>query len=1131
MSLQIVYGRSGTGKTNYIFEDISNNILSGNKYIITPEQFSFSAEKELLKKVKEKTNSASVINAEVLTFNRMAHRALKEIGGAAKVTLTNSGKAMIIYKLLSDQKNKLTFLGKSDNNIDMVLTQITELKKHGVQLDDLKYIREKSLNEDIYLSEKLNDLYTIYEKFESTIQNKYIDENDNLTNLIDMLDDIDSYDNSDIYIDEFVGFTKQEYLIIEKLLKKARRLTVTICTDNSEESANLDSDIFYSSKITLKKLLEIAKNNKIEIERPIFLNQNKRFKNDELICIEDNIYNNIYKKYEKESIENVKLFLANNRYSEIENVAKNIIKLVRDESYRYKDIAIITKNIDTYSSITKAIFNEYSIPVFIDEKKDLNQNILMKYVLSILDIFAKSWSYESMINYMKTGFIELSNDIIYKLENYALKWNIKGNKWYKEEWNFHDDEIVGKENIEIIREARRIVVNPVINLRNKLTNSKTVKDITNKIYEFLIDNHIDEKLNNKIKILEIKNADLAFEYKNSWDILINAFDELVMIYGDEKISFDSYMNLLKTGLSNEDLGVIPQSLDEVIMGDISRSRNNKIKAIFIIGLNDGIFPSVNREEGFLNDKDRDRIKALGIELAKGTLENIYEDNFNIYKAFTTAENKIYLSYASSDDEGKALRPSVLVKKIKNIFVNIKENSDIISENSEITTKLSTFEELLLNIRKYIDGEKIDNVWLYLYNKYKEDEKYNDRLKKAMKAIIYSNNPERITEENIRKIYGDSLKTSISQMEKYKGCPFSYYLKYNLNLNDKDYSKIQSIDTGSIMHSIIDKFFTYLEENNLNIREISETKQEEIINKLIDDETSLNRNYIFKSSDKYINLVKRLKKVLLTSMKYIVQSITNSSFNVLGHEVEFGENAKYEPITFYTDSGKKVEIKGKIDRIDIAKNNDGTYVRIIDYKSSAKDLDLNEVKAGIRIQLLTYLNETCRKEDFIPAGVLYFNLLDATVKSKKKMEIEEIENEIKKQFQMKGLIVADVNIIKMMDNKIEDGKTSNIISAGLKNDGEINNSKTSGAVTNVQFENLQKYMNKLEKQISEEILSGNINILPYYSAKKQSPCEYCKYNAICNFDTSMPNNKYRYIEKLKKEEVIANMEEESKENKI
>ena len=643
---------------------------------------------------------------------------------------------------------------------------------------------------------------------------------------------------------------------------------------------------------------------------------------------------------------------------------------------------------------------------------------------------------------------------------------------------------------------------------------------------FLEENNIKEILLSKINVFnEQGEIDLANIYNTSWDLLIDILDELVQVLGEENISFESYTNLLKAGFNNSSLGKIPATLDEVIVGDVDRSRSGNKKVVFIIGINDGKFPSVSKNEGFINDQERTILKENGIELAKTTKEQIYDENFNIYKAFGVAEEKLYLSYSASDNEGKGLRKSILINKVRKIFTNLQEESDIIQAKTYISSKDITFDLLLLNLRKYLDGEEIDKIWLEVYKIYSKDDEYKEKLERSIQGIYYSNLGENINKENLEKLYADTLQTSISKLESYKRCPFSYYLKYGLNLSDRTELKLERMDTGTLMHDIIDDFFEILKEKNVSVKELEDDKIEKIIEEILNNKLQLKQNYIFNSIPKYVVLTKRLKNVVVRAVKYIINTLKVSDFKVLGTEIEFGKNKQYEPIQINLENGKKVEIIGKIDRIDIAENKDGKYIRIIDYKSSVKNIDLNEVVAGIQIQLLTYLDAVSKKENADLAGVLYFNLIEPVIKAKNKnLTEEQLEEEIRNNFKMNGLILGNVEVIKMMDNNLTIGN-SNIIPAYIDKEGNVSKNKPS-ILEKEDFLALQNKVEKVIKQISEEIMSGEIAQKPVYFYKnKRTACEFCNYKAICGFDTKMCNNSYNFIPNLPKNEILSKLKSE------
>ena len=1118
----MICGRAGTGKSEFCLEEIVQKQKEKQKiYMITPEQFSYTAEKKLLDKMPEDAS----IYAEVLTFKRMAHRIRQKVGGSTKVTLSASGKAILIDKILSEQKKKLRFLGKSDENIEMVEKQLTEFKKHNITIEAIEKVLEKV--EEPYLVAKLTDMLLLYQKWEEKIANQYIDENDTLTILAEQLEQTKEFQGACFYLDEFVGFTQQEYRIVEILLQRVKQVNITITSDSLILDKEQESDIFYSNKQTAKRLMEIAEKNEITIENPVWLLEPKRFENEELKHLERNIYAIPYQSYPKEKkVETISLFLANNAYTEVEHVAEKIEDLVRNKGYRYKDIAIITKNLETYSHLCKVIFEKYEIPVFLDEKKQLNQNNLAQYLLAILEIFAKNWSYEAVFSYIKTGFLDLGDDEIALLENFCRKWGVKGNKWL-EEWNYEEKTPQTEEKMQIIEMARKQVIIPLQKLKEAMSKQRTVEEFTKQIYLFLIETGIDQQLQEREKKLEKEGKiELAKEPKLAWNVMMELLDEIVMVLGSEKITFQQYSQLLKTGLKNSSLGKIPEVMDQVMVGDVDRTRTHTVKAVFMIGVNDGVFPTIYKEEGFFNDNDREYLKGQGVELAKGTLERLYEDNFAIYKAFTVASQKIYLSYPATDSEGGALRPSMLIGRIKKIFPNLPEQSDLSEKQNRITNQKASFETLVTKLEELKEGKEIEDIWFQIYKAFEEDQRWKGKVETLKKAITKTNTPEPITKENSENLYGNTLHTSVSRLEQYCSCPFSYFLQYGLNLSEKTEFKVQAVDTGSFMHEVIDSFFEIVRENGYSYKELEEQEVRKIIDSIVEEKLASPRNYIFRSNQKYQLLAMRLKRVIYTSMKYILQSLKNSDFEVYGNELEFKKGKQYPPIELSLKNGKKVEITGKIDRVDIAKTEKGEYIRIIDYKSSVKNIDLNEVMAGIQIQLLTYLDATCKEENMLPAGTLYFSLLDPIVQAEGRIEQEDLSKEIAKRFRMQGFILADVEMVKKMDKTLEKG-ASTIVPAYLDKEGNLSMAKSS-VVTKEEFEVLQTYTNELMQKIAEEIYSGKIALKPYYNSKtKKTPCEYCPYKEICQFEPKEEGCRYRYIAKKEKQELMQQMQTEIK----
>lgn len=1118
MGLRIIYGRAGSGKSSYCFQEVAKRLTQEKKiYIITPEQFSFTAEKKLMEAIQ----TEAVIKAEVITFSRMAKRVLAEVG-EKRSKLTKSGKAMLMFSLLQEQKKNLRFLGKSEENVNLAITTITELKKHGVSIEELKAEQEKTENR--YLKTKLEDILILYEAYEKAMLANYQDETDDLTKLSEVLEQTEFGKECVFYLDEFSGFTFQEYNIIKALSKQAKQINVTICTDSLLSSSLPEQDIFYANKETASRLTELAKQENIRLEQPIYLKETLRFKTKELSWLEQN-WGKVNQASYLEKVEQIELSLCQNAYAEIEQIAKKIHQLVKQERIRYQEIAIITKTMEKDASLIRAIFPQYKIPVFIDEKRELSQNAVIQYLLSIFEILSRNFSQESVFHYLKTGFVDIEEEDRYRLENYCTKWGIKQNKW-KREFTYESQDEKKKQEVEHWETLRKQIVTPLLRWKKECSEEKNIKGMAKATMNLLIHQQIEQKVKKKREELEEKGKpELASELKTSYEIILTLFDEMVALLGEKKVTIDQFSQIVKMGLTNSGLGKIPGTQDQVTVGDVERSRSHQVKVIFIIGLNDGNYPSVKKEEGFLGEEEREILKQEGIALAKSSKENLYEENFNLYKAFSTAEEKLYLSYRLSDGEGKSLRPSVLIYQMQKMFPTLKEQSDRLQRKDEIINETGTYPILIEKIMEQKEGKPMDNLWKQVYHYYQSQSFWKTKLKQDLAGLSFTNLPENIESNMIQKLYGNTLTTSISKMERFQNCPFSYYLQYGLRLKEKEMLRIETFDTGSFMHEIIDLFFERVNEKEIPLPELLENQEEiqKLVEEIVNEILAGQKKYRFQETASVKILVRRLKRIVSKALVYMIESLVHSDFEIQGTEVSFGQKADYPPMVITLENGKRIEITGKIDRIDTAKGEKGTYVRIIDYKSSAKNIDLNEVYAGLQIQLLTYLDVACEEKDLLPAGILYFSLLEQMVKADQKISEEEIEKQIRANFKMKGLILADVQVIQMHDHEIKEGKTSQIIPAAITTSGGINQQRTNG-VKEEEFGILQRYIQKTIKDIAKEILTGKIEIHPYQK-KGKKPCDYCAYHSICGFDRNLPGNKCKFLPNETKEKVLSKIREE------
>lgn len=1129
MGIRFIFGRAGSGKSHYCLEQIKKKIdndKSNKLILLVPDQYTFQTEKKLLEAVGEK----ALLRAEVLSFKRMATRVFDKCGGRAINVIEDSGKNMLIYKLLKEKGEELQYFNKISKRqgfVGIVSKSITEFKKYNISEEILK---EKELQIDnIDLKEKIKDLSSIYESFNSRLHKGYIDSEDILSILAQKLKICDLYNDAEIYIDEFTTFTPQQLEVLKVLAKKCKSMNITLCSDGEIKFTKEETDIFDVIKNTENRLLKMMEENNISYKEPVNLNKKNiyRFKDSkELGHIEKYFFNFPFKIYEKKC-NDIRLYKANNNYSEIEWVAEDILKLVRDKGYRYKDIAVVCRDIDSYDKITSVIFNEYNIPYFLDKKREILSNPLVVLIISALEILITNWSYESVFKYVKSGLVKLEPAFIDKLENYILANGIKGYKWTK---NLLSDEVeeLDKDEIEIFEymdEIRR----PIINLYNKIKGNVTVRKYCTALYEFLLE--IDA-FNTMDKWLEDFNSkgmqDKIKEYTQVPEIVMDMLDQAVEVLGDEEVDLKTLSKILVSGFEEKEIGVIPMSLDQVNIGDIARIKGRDVKALYIVGVNDGVLPSVNKDEGILSDEDRVELKAMGLELASDTRSRVFEEQFMVYTALTIPSNYLMITYPMADFEGKSLRPSIIVPRLKKILPNLQEESEIFNKNIfhdkyyDITAPTPTFNRLIEALRKEYEKEEIESHWIEAFKWFEENEEFKEKTNVIFNGLNYTNLVEKIPREKIKRLYSNDngrLMFSVSRIEKYAQCPFSYYVQYGLKAKDRKVYEFTAPDLGSFMHDILDQFTNKIKKENISWGDLTKDRCGEIVNELVNNKLKNETNSILNSNKKYQYFSERFKKTITKSVTVISEQMRKGEFDIFKSEFDFGDFKDSDPIKLELPSNEVVYLHGRVDRIDKVNLNGETYIRIVDYKSGSKSFDLNELYYGLQIQLLVYLDAILRNSKQIlhtqcmPGGILYFKIDNPIIKSKKALSDEEIQVEVLKKLKMDGLLLKNVELVKSMDKDME--TYSLIIPAAFKKDGDFTSS--SSVVTEEQFELLRKYVNDKMIEICEEMLSGEVKIEPCKSSKV-TYCDYCDYSAICQFDTSIKDNKYKILLKKKKDDL-------------
>jgi len=1142
MSLRIVYGRAGSGKTHFILNEIKSRIEenSGRTLVLlVPEQFSFQAEKNLV----SVTKTGGILKTEVLSFQRMAYRVFNETGGITYPHIHPAGKSMIIYQILNKMKNRFRVFSETcerEGFVNTISTLITELKRYNVTPDRLQDAID-ALEEDDPLKQKLTEINLVYGEFDSLIEKRYRDSDDDLTLAAKKIAASSLYNDAEIWSDGFVSFTPKEYKINGELLKKAFRVTISLCTDTLENSSENEADVFAPVRNVYRKLKRLATENDVVMEDPIFFGEPVRFRNSvELAHLEKNLYAFPYKTLDKE-MEDISLYAAKNIFSEIEATACEIIRLCRDQCMRFRDIAVVSRNLPAYEKLVELIFSDYEIPYFIDRKTEISNHPLVRLLMSMMDIFIDNWSYEAVFRYLKTGLTGIDRRSIDLLENYVLACGIRGSYWTREKpWDMSPDLIPNDQldenqsELDEINDIRNRVVKPLLDFRNKTKGKRTAAEFCTGIFEFLCDLGVPESIEKNIDdFRESGRLKLADEYSQVWNIVMDVLDQTVEVLGDETCSLDGFSEILKIGLAEYKIGTIPAAVDQVLVGSVERSRSHEIKAMFILGANDGVFPSAALTEGILSDQDRSVLNHMGIELASDTKKQAFDEQYLVYRTLTVAGEYLRISWPIGDSEGKTMRPSIIVSRMQKLFPKLIQQSDIIPSSSDgfdieaISRQKPAFNKLIVSLRQKADGKEINPVWKDVYSWFKSREEWKESIDTAIKAFSYTNSADRISEDKILALYGNPAYSSVSRLEKYNSCPFSFFVQYGLKAKERKIYQLSPPDIGTFMHTVIEKFSRLVSEGEMTWRSFTDDWCRERISEIVDEMLEGMKGKGIAASKRYTALTVRLKRVVTRAVLLIAQHIRRSSFNPVDYEVGFGENEKYPPIVIQLDSGQKIHLTGRIDRIDAFESEDGRYFNIIDYKSGTKDFKLSDVFYGLQIQLITYMDAIWESEEqkgdspVFPGGILYFKVDDPIIRSDKNLSEEEIEKTIMRKLKMKGLVLADVKLIKEMDNTIEG--SSMLIPATL-NKGDVLGKNTSGA-SQEQFRLMRKYIKGLLKDICTEIMKGSIDIKPF-KKKDISACTYCSYLPVCQFDTTRKENSFRLLFNKDNDEVWESIKEKT-----
>lgn len=1111
MSLRLVYGRMGSGKTSLCIREA---ISCGRPvFFITPEQFTFTAEKRIC----ALTNIHGLSGVEVLSFKRLAQRALSTRAGAALPKLDARTRAIILQKLLMDNAGDLTALSglvKEQGAAGALGKLLCEMKRYSVTPEALR----KAASHLPHVAPKLRDLALLQEAFDDAIRERFSEQEEEIPRLAALLQHENVFAGREIYFDRFDGFDASEFAVIGALLRQNVRVTVTICCLPEEE--NIPAFILHAKMA--KRLLTIARENGAEIEPSVILRR-ERPAEEALQYLERAYFAYPTKPYADEP-KGLRLVTAPNPLEEVHYAARRILELCRERGYLFRDIAIAVRNTAAYERYMEAVLPAYGIPFFMDRTIHILEHPLTVFVLSALEIITKGCSYESMFRYIKSGFLHFQTDTIDTLENYVLATGIRGDIWKSEEkWNLKLCAYAEKESEEDAKIAcladatRRRIMEPILNLQSALKTGKTAVEKCKALYAFVESMRVPRRVKALCKLFE-KRGDYAAsaEYKGVFNDFIGALDGVCDAFGDEPISTKRLYEVLRTAFGEAETGVIPASQDGVSVGGVDRIKGYAVRALLVLGTQDGVFPAPAESGGILNSYDRAVLSEFGMELATNAATAHFEEEHLIYKCLTIPSELLEFSYPAANMEGSAQRSSRIFQRVQAVFPKVEHKNLLLedAEEEKISVPSQTLQHVLYALLK---GEASDTMleaygWLL--------ENMPEETSAATKSLSYKNKTVSLSKKTIAAFLGEAISTSVSRLEKLAACPFAYYATYMLGATERRVMQPGSADAGRFLHDFLDMFSKRLVENGRTWKTVD--------NSYIDDECKeifpiLDRRlspFMLEHSPRYAHLFIRLQDAVRKGVNVLASHMKKSVFEPMGYELSFSENGDLKPLVITLPNGKKVKLTGRIDRADVLKTGGGSFVRILDYKSGAKRFELDDVFWGLNLQLAVYISAMCTPENAPivgenpkPAGMLYFQLSDPVLDASPADDTAVLEKMRAQKFKLKGLLVNDETILKAMDANL--GATSDILPV------QIHSSGIRGSVaTGPQFEVLDAYVKKTVKRLLSELESGCVNISPYKKGN-ETACTYCRYAAFCAHN----GHTYREIQTQKPEKIWQAMEKE------
>lgn len=1138
MSLRFCFGPSGSGKSHRIYEEIMQRAAEEpgrNFLIIVPDQFTMQTQKDLVMR----SDRDGILNIDVLSFGRLSHRILEEVGTKEMPVLDDTGKSLVLQKVAADLKEQLPAMGSllhKQGYIHEVKSAISEFMQYGISTQDMDKLITSAQKRGA-LAMKLKDLKTLYRGFQDYIRDHFITTEETLDVLRRSLSKSKILKGSVVVFDGFTGFTPIQNRLIQELMRVCAETIVTVTIGVGEDPYKMDGEqkLFHLSKKTVADLEKLAAEAEVERGEDLFVKggPNRFAKAPALHYLEQNLFRYQYEPYAGEQQE-IHMFEALSPREEVHQTALYIRHLIREQGMTYRDIAVVIGDLEGYASYVETEFGQLEIPCFLDRTRGIVLNPMIEYIKSALQLYIKDFSYNTVFHFLRSGMADISREEIDELENYVIRTGARGYRTYSRLFTRRTEELQG--NAEGSEQAEEKTMERLNRIRQQFMDAVEILhmgsqekagDYVSHLYDFLEQNQVQQKLLNYQQQFE-KEGDLsrAREYAQIYRLVMDLLDQVYELLGEEEISRQEFADILEAGFGEITVGTIPQNVDRIVVGDMERTRLKQVKVLFFLGVNDGSIPKNASKGGIISDMDREFLIESGTEMAPSPRQQMYIQRLYLYLNMTKPSEQLYLSYAKVNSEGKGIRPSYLIDTVRKLFpamsVEYPQNR---SRLEQIEGRQEGARYLAEELREYVEGtlpEEERQDFYLMYRAYEADAAGRDLLTRAAFRRYRESGLSRIV---ARALYGQQLENSVSRLETYAACACRHFLQYGLSLQEREEFGFEASDMGTVYHAVLENFAGKLAESNLTWWDFTEDFAAKAVKESVEAYAAIYGETVLYSSARNEYAITRMSRILTRTVLTLQKHLKQGSFQPDDYELSFRFAEDLDSIHVDLSEDEKMHLQGRIDRIDVAEDAEHVYVKVIDYKSGNRKFDLAALYYGLQLQLVVYMNEAMEMEsrkhpdkEIVPAALLYYHIDDPTIETPVELTDEQINEQILAKLRMNGVVNSDPRVVERLDRYMQD--KSVVIPVEKKKDGSF--SARSGVLSREEMQLISSYVDAKIRSIGREILDGKIAANPYEKGNEEA-CTYCAYKKVCGFDGSIPGYEKRQLEDLDKQALMQRMQ--------